>query len=239
MSTNPSARRFNPWLIALGIALLGLFVAAGVWQVGRAHYKMTLQTQMEHAAQEAAISLSGAIVSAHALDFHKLVARGRWTADKTVFIDNKVSNGVIGYHVITPLCIEGRLVCVLVNRGWVAAPALRSELPHVETPPALIEVRGIARIPTERFLELSTRTVEGRVWQNLTIERFHQWSGLILLPVVLYQDTPADAELLRVTPAPEAAGLGADRHWGYAFMWFSLAVLTLILIVVTTLKAAK
>lgn len=225
--------------MALGIALLGLFVAAGVWQVGRAHYKASLQVQMANAAQEPAISVAGATSNARALDFHKLTARGSWIADKTLFIDNKVSNGVIGYHVVTPLCIEASQSCVLVNRGWIAAPALRSELPHVETPTVVVEVSGIARIPSERFLELSTRTIEGRVWQNLTVERFRAWSGLMLLPVVLYQDNAVDAGLVPVTPAPEVSGLGADRHWGYAFMWFSLAVLTLILIVVTTFKAIK
>ena len=232
-------KRINPWLVSLGVALFMLFIAAGIWQVRRAHYKEALQSEMAHAALEPPILVTGANANVKDLDFHKLAAKGVWIADKTVFIDNKVSNGIVGYYVVTPLRVENSQLCVLVNRGWVAAPSSRKELPQIDTPATLVEVGGIARIPTERFLELSAQTVDGRVWQNLTAARFQAWSGLALLPVVIYQETSAESGLVGVTPAPEASGLGADRHWGYAFMWFSLAVLTVILIVVTALKAAK
>ena len=232
-------KRINPRLISLGVALFILFIAAGVWQVRRAHYKEALQSEVAHAALEPPILVTAASANVKDLDFHKLAAKGVWIADKTVFIDNKVSDGIVGYHVVTPLRIENSQLCVLVNRGWVAAPSSRKELPQIKSPTTLIEVGGIARIPTERFFELSAQIVDGRVWQNLTVARFQAWSGLTLLPVVIYQETHIENGLVGVTPVPEASGLGADRHWGYAFMWFSLAALTVILIVVTALKAAK
>jgi surfeit locus 1 family protein len=237
MATGYPSGKLNLWALSLGVALLALFVAAGIWQVKRAKYKESLQTQVASAANEPPISLSAASDDVRALNLHRVLAEGNWVADKTVFIDNKVSNGVIGYHVVTPLHIKGSGGYVLVNRGWIAAPPTRGELPRLATSAASIEVSGLARIPTGRFLELSNEVIEGRIWENLTIERFHTWSGLALLPVVIYQDAPSEANIVPVSPAPETSGLGADRHWGYAFMWFSLAVLTVVLMAVITSKA--
>lgn len=232
-------RRFSPAALLLAALLFGVFVTAGIWQLKRAAYKDGLQAQMIHAIHEPAISVPLSQADVHQLDFHRLVARGRWLSNKTVFIDNKFSNGVVGYHVITPLRLEGSERCVLVNRGWIAAPRLRSDLPPVPVVDGAVDISGIARVPSLRFLELSPENVDGRVWQNLTIERFAAWSGLSLQPVVIYQERGADDGLMRVEPAPEASGIGADRHRGYAFLWFSLAALTLILTAVTIFKVLK
>jgi surfeit locus 1 family protein len=239
MTTETLFGKINPMLVLAGLCCLGVFTAAGIWQVQRAHYKERLQTQMASAANEPAISLSAVSADADRLNFHKVSATGHWVADKTIFIDNKVNDGVVGYHVVTPLHIEGSAACVLVNRGWVAAPRLRSELPQIQTPATPVVVGGIARTPTERFIELAPQTVVGRVWQNLTVERFQAWSGLELAPVVIYQADSAEGALMRVTPAPEASGLGADRHRGYAFLWFAMAALTAVLIVITTMRSLK
>ncbi len=192
--------------------------------------------------REPAIDLPGAKIRAEDVEFRSIHVRGEWVADRTIFIDNKIQNGVVGYQVVTPLRIMPGNLQVLVNRGWVAAPPLRSELPGVATPGGVMDINGIARAPTSRFLELSTQSSEGeqgRVWQNLTIERFETWSGLALQPVVIYQQNPSDDGLQRVSVAPEAAGLNADRHRGYALTWFGLAIVTFILAIAAKLKSKK
>lgn len=57
-------------------------------------------------------------------------ARGRWLAGKTLFLDNKIHRSQPGYHVLTPLQLSGSQSVVLVNRGWIAGPRLRSDLPR-------------------------------------------------------------------------------------------------------------
>jgi surfeit locus 1 family protein len=192
--------------------------------------------------QAVPMDLAASPLRAEDVEFRAVRVRGEWIADRTIFIDNKIRDGVVGYHVVMPLRIANGNLHVLVNRGWVAAPALRSELPRVATSSGEVEVIGIARAPTRRFLELSDRIEEGeqgRVWQNLTIERFHAWSGLALQPVVIFQQNAGDDKLLREPVAPEAGGLNADRHRGYALTWFGLALVTLILALAAKFKSAK
>lgn len=232
-------RRIHPVLVLAALSLLVLFCAAGIWQYQRAQYKQGLQAATARAAQEPPLRLAGKPGQPQQLDFRRIQTRGKWLPERTVLLDNKLSDGVVGYHAVTPLQVEGSDAIVLVNRGWIAAPRLRAELPRIATPDGLVEVSGIARRPTGRFLELGAQVAEGRVWQNLTVERFEQWSGLRLLPVILYQDNPDSDGLRRVAPAPEAAGLGPDHHRAYSLMWFSLAGLVLAISFTTIYRTLR
>ena len=188
-----------PAVIAVAF-VVSVFVAAGFWQLQRAHYKDQLQARAAAAMHAMPIELAASPLRAEEVEFRAVRVRGEWVAGRTIFIDNKIRDGVVGYHVVTPLRIAGGNLHVLVNRGWVAAPPLRSELPGVVTSSTEADVIGIARAPTKRFLELSDQIEEGdrgRIWQNLTIERFQAWSGLALQPVVIFQQNAGDDQLQR------------------------------------------
>ena len=88
-------------------------------------------------------------------------------------------------------------------------------------------LEGITVLPG-RFVELAADAQAGNVWQNLTIERFRQWSGLELQPVVLQQMSDAKDGLARVWERPD---LGVDKHRSYALQWYSFATLIVILYV--------
>ena len=208
---------------------VAVFLAAGFWQLHRAHYKDELRARTELAMRDAVIELSSSPINAAEIEFHPVHVNGEWVGDRTIFIDNKILDGVVGYYVVTPMRIGMSKTYVLVNRGWIAAPPLRSELPNVTTPTGQVEINGIARKPTDRFLELSHQVEQGRVWQNLTIERFQTWSNIPLQPTVIYQQNNSNDKLQRVSVAPEASGLNADRHRGYALTWFGLALVTFVL----------
>lgn len=217
------------WAGLLIALVTALFLAAGVWQMARAHYKDRIQAEVNAAAADEVLHAGAALLDGTHANLRKLEARGTWMPERTILLDNKVQQGVVGYEVVTPLRLEASNLYLLVNRGWIRAPQLRSELPKVETPAGTVSVEGIARIPNARFLELGSDVVSGKVWQNLTMERYQRWSQLPLQPVLLYQAGGASDGLQRVEAAPEAAGINADRHRGYALTWFSLAGVTLVM----------
>lgn len=154
--------------------------------------------------------------------------------DKSILIDNKVHNGVAGYHVFTPLRIEGARIGILVNRGWIAAPRLRSDLPAL---PAVaettVEVRGIARIPPFKTFELATDQAQGLVWQNLMLDRFRAWSGLELQPVILLQTDTTDDRLVRDWLPVES---GALKHWGFALVWYLAAAAAAVAALISSVE---
>jgi surfeit locus 1 family protein len=120
-----------------------------------------------------------------------------------------------------------------VNRGWVAGTGDRARLPEVQTPREAIEITGLAVTPGTRFLELSGEVVEGRVWQNVTIERYRQAWNIPLHPVVIQQESALDDGLVREWDPPD---FGIDRHYGYAFQWFALALTIFVYYVVTHVR---
>lgn len=224
------------------IALLPLFISAGQWQWNKAALKADLQKQLETRGAEPAVQVPLARADADALRYRQLVAHGRYDVEHQILIDNRMHRGQAGFHVITPLRIDGSEIRLLVNRGWIPAAGEHSQVPQFPTPAASVDVAGRAMVPGTRFFTLGGDENESNdgdgawksVWQNLDLSRFERESGFPLQPIVL--------EL-----APDSAAGGFVREWtgpddrrltnlGYAWQWWSFALLTAVLWLVFTLR---
>jgi len=226
---------FRPRLLPTIAALAGLAltVSASLWQFGRGQDK-------DHIVSRSAASMAGPplrlgleLTAEQAIRFQRIAVRGEFLADQPVFLDNQARGTVPGYNVFMPLRITGGTAHVLVKRGWTPAPGERTTEPVVSTPPGEIEIEGLALPPNSRFLELSSQTQAGRIWQNVTLERVALMSGLTFHPLILEQHNPIDDALVRDWPAPAS---GSAKHYGYAFQWGAMAVLVLILYVVLNVR---
>ena len=135
-------------------------------------------------------------------------------------------SGKSGFVVVTPLMLEGSAKAILVQRGWVPRNfANRAQLPEVLTPAGLVVVHGRIAPPPSKLYEF--KGVEsGRIRQNVEITAFAGETTLPLLGVSLLQTGVATEGLVREWAAPN---LGVDKHYGYAFQWFSLCALVVFL----------
>ena len=222
-----------PTLIALALVAVG--VAAGNWQSGRASEKQALRERIETMHREPAVAIGRDTLVPGPLEFRRVSARGRWRSEFGILLDNKIHGRTPGYHVLMPMNIEGTNMHVLVNRGWVAGTGDRSQAPLVTTPDGSLEITGEARTSLGRFLELSPQYTQGKVWQNVTLERFREWSKLELQPIIVFQTSGADDGLIREWERPD---FGIDKHRGYAFQWYSLAALTVVFYLIVALRKA-
>ena len=195
---------FKPRLLPTAAAVLGILLTAGAgnWQLNRAAEKARLQQRIEQADQQPPIHLGAAQVNPADVVYFHVEASGEFKPDGTVYVDNRVRDGVPGYEVVTPLHIDGGAY-VLVNRGWVRADVSRSRLPAVPLPQAPVTVEGIALPGNPRLFELSSDVQAGRVWQNVTVERYRKAFGLDLQPIVIEQQNHAER---RLAARVEAAG---------------------------------
>jgi surfeit locus 1 family protein len=222
------ARRFAPtlWPTLGMLALVAATVALGNWQRHRAAEKEALAAQLAAAAGKPPIELAGSERDAQPLLFRTVRATGTFDAAHQILIDNKLYAGRAGFHVVTPLCFgSGR--CVLVDRGWIAQRAQRSDLPTAPPPAGVMNAEGRAMLPPRRYLELGTDTVSGQLWQNLDIARVAAATGLDLLPIVIEQGEPAPPDgLVRDWPPPD---FGTERHLSYMLQWYSFAALAIVL----------
>jgi surfeit locus 1 family protein len=235
--TRIRGRAFRP-RVAPGIAaaaFIALAISLGNWQTRRAQEKLELGRRLDEGAKGAALSVPSLRLDASALERRRVSARGRFIPRAALFLDNRVLHGAAGYHVLTPLKLEGgEELHVLVNRGWIAAGE-RSALPAVPTPETVQTIEGIAVTPSRRFVELAPEAASGSLRQNLVPEREEKRLGLALQPFVIEQTSDAQDGLAREWERPDA---GIERHRSYALQWYSFAALAAVLYVALSFKRA-
>lgn len=220
-------------LILLGAALLGTALTArlGWWQLDRAAQKQALQQAQVARAALPPLGAAGLLAEpAAATDQlqRRVLLRGRWLDQHSIYLDNRPMAGRVGFYLVTPLQLSGRPEAILVQRGWVPRDAQdRERLPPVSTPAGEVQIQG-RLIPAPARLYQLGAAGQGRIRQNLDSAAFAQEIRQPLLPLTVQQlgEPGADAAdgLLRDWPAPDA---GLQKHYGYAFQWFALSTLIL------------
>jgi surfeit locus 1 family protein len=221
-----------PTVAALAVALSGLTL--GNWQTRRGDEKEQLKAQIEQAKALPPIAANEVSTSTH--DKRRVQLTGVLLEDKTIYIDNRTHKGQAGFHVLTPLKIEG--LTVLVLRGWVARDvADRAKLPQRKTIAEPVSLIGLSQADLIKSYELGKAVKprpEDKLWQSATIDEISQWSSLVLSPFVVRQ-TEA---LKTATGAVIEDGLvrdwaafntDVDKHRGYAVQWYSLSALSIAL----------
>lgn len=228
-------RRFQPrwrWLVvALGGVVV--FVSLGNWQLRRAEERRALAAAQHAALAAPATPLPAKPVTASAYVWRRIVARGTFLPASTIYLDNRIWHGRVGYVVVTPLRLAGSKLQIAVLRGWVAGTGSRTELPPVRTPAGEQTLDGLALPGIPQRFELKGAAPEGRVWQNLTLERYHAATGLTLQPLLLEQRSDNGDGLSRDWPPH---GAGAEKNENYALQWFSFAVLSVVLWLVLSFR---
>jgi surfeit locus 1 family protein len=211
------------------LAAIAVCVAAGNWQHQRLQAKEALRAQLDSAVRAEPVALTVLADDADwaALRYRPVVATGEFVASRQILIDNKVHAGRAGYDVLTPMTLaDGR--AVLVNRGWIAQGASRSQIHDAAPPSGVVSVRGRLALPAAGYLELRREPPAGSVWQNLDPERFTAATRMKVLPVIV-EATAApvpDDGLVRDWPAPD---FGVEAHRIYMVQWYAFAVLAAML----------
>lgn len=210
----------------LQLLLIPAFIALGLWQWNKAESKTALQAALDTRSQEAVIAMPTTPADVDTLRHRRVVVRGHYDAGKQVLIDNRLHREQAGYHVVTPLRLAGSDMHVLVNRGWLPAPADHSRLPEAAVPVGEVALTGIAVLPASRFFTLAAQPDSGwaPVWQNLDLERFRSALPYPLQPLIVQLDPQAPGGFVRDWPRPDER---ADRHRSYALQWFGFAIASL------------
>jgi surfeit locus 1 family protein len=214
-------------LITIAAVIVALLTARlGFWQLSRAAEKNALQTAIEQQTQRPVLgALPNDLRAVASLHHRRVQLQGRWSPAHTVYLDNRQMNGRPGFFVITPLLLaDGR--AVLVQRGWLPRNMNdRARIDDAPAPAGDIRLDGRIAPPPARLFEFDGADT-GRIRQNLDVDAFARETALRLLPLSVLQTGPADNALQRDWPAPAT---GVAKHHGYAFQWFGLSTLVVIL----------
>ena len=213
--------RFPGWIPTIAaVAGVALTLSAAHWQFGRAAFKTGLQHEYEVRQALPPLDLNAGIAPPEDMQYRKVQVAGTYLASNAIFLDNRIRSGRAGYEYVVPMRIGNSDRFVLVNRGWLPGGQTRNQLPNIKLPAGMVSVTGNAVAAGSPALELSSQTVEGRVWQNLDLARYRQQQGLDVLGFVIHEESAADDGFDRNWLPP---GFGVQTHQSYALQWLAFA----------------
>ena len=232
---------FKPglWPTVITLVLLMLLLWMGFWQLDRAREKRLLLDQYRVSPGETVIQLEPDTQSFEGMQHQAATATGHYDRVHQFLLDNKTSEGRVGYQVLTPFRLRDSAVAVLVNRGWIPLGASREQLPDPGVAEDQRRITGRIKIPAASTFMLGEE--EPRDGWPYRVQRIHLASmreelGYDLLPVVLLLDAQQTDGFVR---SWNSLPFGPERNVGYAVQWFGLALALLIIYLVVNTKKTE
>jgi surfeit locus 1 family protein len=228
----------------LTIVCIPLFIKLGFWQYEKAVLKQQIQASFELSNKNKLPDLKDYLSNSEILEFKKIHVQGEYATQYQILIDNKVENNLVGYHVITPLKIAGTNEYVLVNRGWIQGMTKRADLPVFETPSGILDVQGMAWMPTKKIFTLEDKAqidAESKtwqpVWQNLDMQKYVKNVPIKILPIIIKLDNKSTAG--GFVRNWEMSQERIVTHLGYAYQWFGFAFAALMIYLYLSITRTK
>lgn len=227
----------RPSWFALMLTLLGVaaFTALGTWQLDRAAQKERLLAAFSAAAQATPVDFDSVRDNTDLQHYPHVRIAGNFLADRGYLLDEQVRDGHPGVHAIGVFAGDSEDRLLLVDRGWIAwahAPGTTPELPPL--PAGEIALSGIyAPFPGGGLRVGGNALAAQTAWPKLTLyldqAPLAADLGKSLLPHMLLLDPAPDSGFVREW---KPIVMPPERHRAYAFQWFALAVLVLVIFIV-------
>ncbi len=229
-------RAVLPHLVALIVIMACLRLA--FWQLDRAEEKDIMLDQWEQAPAIQAAALD----AANPLPYARLEGLGTFDADRHVLLDNQIRNNHPGVHVFSLFKPLDGGPLLMVNRGWQAWDRRQGQWPSFETPTEVVAISGRLSPPPRVGFQLGeAQALDPEQWPNLTT-----YFDLERLRAVFGSNLHDQVVLLEPKHALHMTGdewrtvvMGPERHRGYAFQWFSIALAILLIWIFLTFRQLR
>jgi cytochrome oxidase assembly protein ShyY1 len=229
-----------PWLL-VNLLVVSLLVMLSVWQWQRALYKTEILERLEHWQSQGALdTVALTAIPLEQIDGVGLQFPVRWLSPVVWLLDNRIYQGRVGYDVVVPVVADGLQQPVVVNLGWVPAPAMRTQIPYINIP-AEFELNGVLRARNNSLL-LGQNIEQTGTWplriQQLALDQLFaslpeasNRNYSMFYPGVVYQQesSPFVVHYRPVVMPPE-------KHRAYALQW---ALLALAVVVISLVASAR
>jgi len=237
-------KRFRPeWKTsALVVTLLPLLMSLGFWQLDREQEKLTILAGYNQriAAPPVELLSHWQGLQGKAAAYRRVLLRGQFQSTNSVLIDNKIRQGTVGYQLVQLFKLEApqgnssaasgdnglTQKAAWINRGWVAAGRLRTDLPTFTTPKDTVQLQAHIYQPLgEPFVlkqeVLSLDQDHPIIAQQFDAMHFEQLNqGLDVFPHLLRLEENSAAALDINWPPVNTK---PEKHRGYAIQWFAMA----------------
>ena len=229
--------RFIPFLAAVMVALIAL--SLGNWQSRRAEEKQRLASEQTLQAALPPLDMQLLNEGKAPAYFRSVQMTGSFIAQWPIYLDNRPYQGKAGFYLLMPFKLKDSEKILLVMRGWLPRDAQnRVQLPIIPTPQGVLQLEVKVRESVGHVMQLGSEPAlqSGVIRQNLEVSELSKASGLKLENFIIEQISDTEDGLIRDWPQPS---LGMEKHRGYAFQWYGLAVTALLFFIATGIKRAS
>lgn len=214
--------------LAFVLGGLAILIGLGTWQMERRVWKADLIATMDARLALPPIPVTDFVAKGARDDYRPVSASGTFRHDQEMYLAARSYKGQLGYHVVTPLVLDGSQTAVLIDRGWVPsdrrAPASRAA-GQVVGPVTLI---GIARQQTKPGLFTPDNRPDQNQWYWADLPAMAAHAGLAQVAPLLLEAGTAEN--------PGGLPIGGqtfinlpNNHLQYALTWYSLAVVLVVI----------
>jgi surfeit locus 1 family protein len=218
--------KFAPLPTIAYACLLPLLISLGFWQWHRADEKQQLlNLYAQNQAAPAVLLNADTAINVDNSRYRKVTLNGHYEPQQQFLLDNQISEHKVGYLVFTPFKLANSNKAVLINRGWLVAPAQRSQLPDVSFTSTTTTIEGTLNAFPRVGMASTAMSVptdsNPSVVQVIDSTVLAKKLGYELLPfqieLAANQNHSFKREQRSITTIPP------ERHIGYAVQWFALA----------------
>lgn len=231
------------------LALIAVFIVVGTclrlswWQLERAEEKRVWLESQQQQAKLPPANLSS-LLATPSPQHRRARLEGQIDNAHPVLLDNRILNGVAGYHLLSPMQTREGL-WVLVNRGWLPRGARRDVLPEIPVVEGEIELEGtVYQSPGEAFV-LKDEQLPDNQWplrvQKVDFHAIGEKLGVELAPFEIR--VKPELSLGGLPPLPrhwqDITVMGPQQHKAYALQWLGLAIAALVIFLFAGTRAQK
>ena len=240
MGSGKKIRRFSPSILVTVIVMLVLvfLISLGNWQMNRSKEKQRLLDSYEQAPTLPALVYSEVGSDWENYRFRKIELNGYYDEQHQVLLENQVRNRQTGYMVLTPFYVENENRVVMINRGWVSQAAGAGEIPAVPVSTDRRRLIGLINHPPEVGMRIGSLDDSKAGWPKIVPYMDTDWLalqlGVEINPwVILLDENGPDGYIREWMPSVR---MPPEKHKGYAFQWYSLAIALIFLFVVGSMR---
>tara|TARA_R110001592_G_scaffold324870_3_gene604612 strand:- start:2957 stop:3772 length:816 start_codon:yes stop_codon:yes gene_type:complete len=251
--------KINGFVFLFSLLVFAILIKLGFWQLDRATEKDLRLQKMTLYQQQEALDLNDILdliaqredekidnqqtdskqTDREALNDLPVSLSGKFNNKQSFLLDNQIYKGSLGYRVIKVFQDEKTKATVLVNLGWIQGGIDRNFIPEIADIQGKVTFRGKIRVLESPIL-LVDEVLQVNTWpqriQSIDINKISMLLEQPLLPFIVYVDNDDPLgyikEWVPIVMPPE-------KHRGYAFQWFTLALAWLILMLTAAYKAAN
>lgn len=216
---------FNRNITLFTLIALPILCGLGTWQWYRAVEKQELEARYAQQQAQPPITLTTANL-ADLPDYQRVMVQGHFDNDHTWLLDNKQRHGKVGFEVVTSFVLDdGQRL--LVNRGWLAAGKTRAQLPTIDAIEGEVTLFAeLVSVVEHPLLDAHTEQADWpRIIMAIDIPPMEQQLQEALLPRYVRLDESSPGALVTDW---QAVNMTPEKHIGYAFQWFAMALALII-----------